>query len=195
MCTSNIFTVNVSSVSPLPVNITLNGEPVAEGANLLRPLVKVWGSKVTDLDGTSASVELDGSAQSEANYVAKYMPLSSAYAGEALAFPLSEALQEGFYNLSASVSVACDGGSDTPAGQKQGLRAPAWPSVTCCFRVVYAQPSLPFASPHLLRSGVPADRVPSSYQPGGAEPDSSDRRARHQRRRVWAVRGRHSHGA
>ncbi|KIY98911.1 hypothetical protein MNEG_9051 [Monoraphidium neglectum] len=105
MCTTDTFTVNISSASPLPVNITFNGAPVAEGANLLRPLVKVWGSKVTELDGTDASVALDGSATPEANYITRYFPLASSYAGETLSYPLSELLQEGFYNISASVSL------------------------------------------------------------------------------------------
>ena len=92
------------SVSPLPVNVTLNGAPVGDGANLLRPMIKVWGSKTSELDGTPASTELDGSEVSEANYISKYLPLSPAYGGETLSFPFSNELQDGFYNISATVS-------------------------------------------------------------------------------------------
>jgi hypothetical protein len=36
--------VNITDVSPLPVNVTVDDAPTA--ANLIRPLVKVWGGKV-----------------------------------------------------------------------------------------------------------------------------------------------------
>ena len=50
MCTNNEMTLNVADVRPLPVNVSLDAEPT--GKTLLRPLVKVWGGKVAELDGT-----------------------------------------------------------------------------------------------------------------------------------------------
>jgi hypothetical protein len=43
-------TLNISDVTPLPVELTLDSEPL--GKTLFRPLVKVWGGKVAELDGT-----------------------------------------------------------------------------------------------------------------------------------------------
>jgi hypothetical protein len=93
-------------VSPLPVNITLNGAPVAGDANLVRPLIKVWGGKIKELDGTPSSELYDESAaHNQATWISKYLPLPSSYAGEPLSFPLSEQLQEGYYNVSSTVSL------------------------------------------------------------------------------------------
>jgi hypothetical protein len=43
-------TLNISNVMPLPVNLSIDAAPL--DANLYRPLVKVWGGKVAELDGT-----------------------------------------------------------------------------------------------------------------------------------------------
>lgn len=37
-------TLNISDITPLPVNVSYYDEPLA--ANLFRPLIKLWGSKV-----------------------------------------------------------------------------------------------------------------------------------------------------
>ncbi|GBF90081.1 hypothetical protein Rsub_02789 [Raphidocelis subcapitata] len=104
MCTSNKFTLNISSISPLPVNITMYDEPLP--ANLFRPLIKMWGGKVSELDGSPAGEAYDElSSRSEANYIAKYFPISPGYQGGPLSFPLSDKLQEGYYEVSAVVSV------------------------------------------------------------------------------------------
>jgi hypothetical protein len=99
-------TVNVSDVTPLPVNVSLNGVPLPSGANLLRPLIKVWGGKVAELDGTPSTEGYDELAShSEATWLAKYLPLDSSYSGGLVSFPVSDALQEGYYNVSATVSL------------------------------------------------------------------------------------------
>jgi hypothetical protein len=98
-------TVNVSDANPLPVNVSLNGTPLSSGTNLLRPLIKVWGAKVMELDGTPSAEGYDQSSQSDATWLTKYLPLDSSYAGERVSFLLPGALQEGYYNLSAAVSL------------------------------------------------------------------------------------------
>jgi hypothetical protein len=96
----------VSAVSPLPVNVTRDGAPVGAGANLLRPLIKVWGGKTKELDGTPSSELYDESAaHSQETWISKYLLLPSSYAGETLSFPLSGGLQEGYYNVSSTVSL------------------------------------------------------------------------------------------
>lgn len=44
MCTTNKMLLNISEITPLPVNISLFDEPLP--ANLFRPLIKLWGGKV-----------------------------------------------------------------------------------------------------------------------------------------------------
>ncbi|KIY95900.1 hypothetical protein MNEG_12061 [Monoraphidium neglectum] len=104
MCTSNKFTLNISNITPLPVNVSLNDKPLP--ANLFRPLIKMWGGKVSELDGSPSGNAYDElSSRSEANYIAKFFPIASSYAGEKLSFPLSEKLQEGYYEVSAVISI------------------------------------------------------------------------------------------
>ena len=91
--------VNISEVSPLPVNLTLNGAPVTGNLPLLRPLVKVFGSKIAELDGTPSSSAYDvNAAQDEATWISKYLVLPASYAGEPLSLEVSDQLQEGYYN-------------------------------------------------------------------------------------------------
>jgi hypothetical protein len=117
MCTSDELHVNVSDVTPLPVNITLNGAgaPIGGGVSLLRPLIKVWGGKVAELDGTPSGIAYDSvEARDAAVWISAYLPLPASYAGEPASFPLGgpsvgngggSLLQEGVYNVSATVSL------------------------------------------------------------------------------------------
>ena len=107
MCTSNKFTLNVSDITPLPVNVSVFDQPT--DANLFRPLIKLWGGKVSELDGTPSTNAYDeATSRSEANYLTKFIPVPASYAGEALSFPLSDKLQEGYYTVSAVVSVVTE---------------------------------------------------------------------------------------
>lgn len=45
--------VNITDISPLPVNVTLDDAPT--DANLFRPLVKIWGGKVRGHAGRAAA--------------------------------------------------------------------------------------------------------------------------------------------
>ncbi|KAI8470461.1 MAG: hypothetical protein J3K34DRAFT_420580 [Monoraphidium minutum] len=104
MCTSNKFTLNISNISPLPVNLSSDATPM--NANLFRPLIKMWGGKVSELDGTPSGDGYDElNSRSEANYIAKFFPIASSYEGEPLSFPLSDKLQEGYYEVSAVISI------------------------------------------------------------------------------------------
>jgi len=96
----------VSSAAPLPVSVKLNGAPITGAPPLLRPLIKVWGGKVAELDGSTSSRAYDEvAARSEATWVSKYIPLGADYAGGPLSFTMSSELQEGWYNLSSTVSL------------------------------------------------------------------------------------------
>jgi len=95
-------TLNISNISPLPVNISYFDEPLPQ--NLFRPLIKLWGNKVTELDGTASGHGYDEN-HNEANYMAKYFPINSSYSGQELSFPLSDKLQEGYYEVSAVISI------------------------------------------------------------------------------------------
>jgi hypothetical protein len=60
----------------------------------------MWGGKVSELDGTPSSSGYDElNSRSEANYITKFFPIDSSYAGEPLSFPLSDKLQEGYYEV------------------------------------------------------------------------------------------------
>lgn len=103
--TTRTVTVNVSSFTPLPVNVTLNGAPIGDGAPLVRPLVKVFGARIAALDGTPADTAYDAAAQSGEGWVSKFVALPASYDGGAVSVPLSAALAEGYYNLTAVASV------------------------------------------------------------------------------------------
>lgn len=106
MCSTNTFTVNVTDVSPLPVNVSLDGAPVGV---LLRPLIKVWGGKTAALDGTPSDAAYDAAVErSLETWISKFLPLPASYGGEALSFAVGDALQEGYYNVSATVSLISD---------------------------------------------------------------------------------------
>jgi hypothetical protein len=62
---------------------------------------------VSELDGSPSGSGYDvDQARNEANYLAKYIPVSATYRqGELLSLPLSDKLQEGFYAVSAVISV------------------------------------------------------------------------------------------
>jgi hypothetical protein len=96
-------TVNISDITPLPVNVSRYDDPLS--ANLFRPLIKMWGNKVSELDGTPSGSGYDED-KVDANYLAEFFPVSAGYKGERLSFPLSDRLQEGYYAMSAVVSVA-----------------------------------------------------------------------------------------
>jgi len=66
-------TLNISSVSPLPVNLTLDAQPV--DATLFRPLVKVWGGKVAELDGTPTEPRNydEVASRTQYNWVARWV--------------------------------------------------------------------------------------------------------------------------
>jgi hypothetical protein len=104
-----LVTVNVSRISPGPVNLTLNGAAVPGAAPLLRPLVKVFGSKTAELDGTPSSKAYDKvAAHSASTWISKYIPLAAdgAYnAEQVLSFPLSSDLEEGYYTVSSTISL------------------------------------------------------------------------------------------
>lgn len=97
MCATDAFTVNISSVAPLPVNLTLDGAPVqlaGAGVPLLRPLIKVWGGKTAALDGTPTGEAYDAAEERDLHaWVSKFIPLAASYAGEEVAVPLSSELQ------------------------------------------------------------------------------------------------------
>jgi len=67
----------------------------------------MWGNKVSELDGTPSGSNYDEiQARNEANYLAKFLPINASYeAGQHLSFPLSDKLQEGYYEVSAVISV------------------------------------------------------------------------------------------
>lgn len=52
-----------------------------------------------------SSNSYDQSVQGDATWITKYIPFSDSYAGEELSFPLSDQLEEGYYNTSATISL------------------------------------------------------------------------------------------
>jgi hypothetical protein len=99
--------LNLTAVSPLAVPLTKAGAPVPDKW-LLRPLLKVFGKKVKELDGTPSSQEYDGNAQNP-NYIAKYFLLpTNATSADVFNYVLDQSLEEGYYQLSAVVSAMTD---------------------------------------------------------------------------------------
>ena len=99
--------VNVSNITPLAQNLTLNGQ-VVPGKYLLQPLLKIWGGKVRNLDGTEAPQEFDKSNQ-KLNYITKYFLIPGNFTPDSLVtYELPEDLDEGYYQINAVVSVVTD---------------------------------------------------------------------------------------
>ncbi|GBF95902.1 hypothetical protein Rsub_08493 [Raphidocelis subcapitata] len=105
MCINNKLTLNISDITPLPVNLTLDNAPM--DASLFRPLVKVYGGKVAELDGTPTEPRNydEVASRNQYNWVARYFPISPSYEGGELSFVLSDTLQEGYYEVNSVVSV------------------------------------------------------------------------------------------
>ena len=99
--------LNMSNITPLARNLTLNGEPVP-GKYLFRPLMKIWGGKVRNLDGTEAPQEYDQDQQ-KLNYISKHylLPLNTT-ANSELTYGVDEDLDEGYYKVNVVMSVMTD---------------------------------------------------------------------------------------
>eukprot|EP00879_Flechtneria_rotunda_P028664 GHRR01030871.1.p1 GENE.GHRR01030871.1~~GHRR01030871.1.p1 ORF type:complete len:146 (+),score=50.79 GHRR01030871.1:313-750(+) len=92
----------ISNISPAPQALLLDGTPVVENNSsssmLFQPAVQVWGS-------LTKSMYPDAATPDQVPYVNKYyiVPASS---GDSFNFSLTDQpLLEGYYNLSAKVSV------------------------------------------------------------------------------------------
>jgi hypothetical protein len=97
----------VSNIAPLAQNLTLNGL-VVPGKYLLQPLVKIWGGKVRNLDGSEAPQEFDKNNQ-KLNYITKYFLIPGNYTADSIVtYELPEDLEEGYYQINAVVSVVTD---------------------------------------------------------------------------------------
>jgi hypothetical protein len=103
-CCRSAVELNISSITPLAQNLTLNGAPVPN-KYLFRPLMKIWGGKVRNLDGSEAPQEYDQNQQ-KLNYVSKYvlLPLNTT-AESVLTYGFDEDLDEGYYKVNVVMSV------------------------------------------------------------------------------------------
>lgn len=123
--------VNVTDISPPPVNLTSNGssDPVDEDKPLLlQPLVKVWGNKVRNMDGSPATEAFDAVASRDTgkNFFIKYavitpdpehpedeQPPAGSSNADGTKATISvgggglkaESLDEGYYRVNAVVSL------------------------------------------------------------------------------------------
>jgi hypothetical protein len=96
--------LNLTKIAPLAVPLTKNGAAVP-GKWLMQPLLKVYGKKVKELDGSESNQEFDENAQNQ-NFIAKYFLIpTNTTSGDVLTFTIPEALEEGYYKLSADISA------------------------------------------------------------------------------------------
>uniref|UniRef100_A0A383VDX2 Uncharacterized protein n=1 Tax=Tetradesmus obliquus TaxID=3088 RepID=A0A383VDX2_TETOB len=101
--------VNISSITPQPVYMKLGNDVKADDdmnpQALLRPVIYLRGTKITELDGTAATTEFDQETDIK-NFLVSYiipplpMPEDGLYS---MAIPAS--LQQGVYNVTARVSM------------------------------------------------------------------------------------------
>jgi hypothetical protein len=96
--------LNLTKIAPLAIPLTKNGVRVADKW-LMQPLLKVYGKKVKELDGEESNQEFDENAQNQ-NFIAKYFLIpTNTTSGDVLTFTIPEALEEGYYKLSADISA------------------------------------------------------------------------------------------
>lgn len=128
MCdASSGLIVNVTDITPPPLNLTSNGSAEAlDGAQLLlQPLIKVWGKKVRNIDGTPSDGGYDQGAQQGATSFIKYKAVpppaaapveeegdngngTATSGGASISIPIDEAgkrMDEGYFRVSAVVSL------------------------------------------------------------------------------------------
>jgi hypothetical protein len=99
--------LNLTNIAPLAVPLTKNGAPVP-GKWLMQPLLKVYGQKVKELDGSESNQEFDESAQNQ-KFISKYFLIpANTTADDVLTFTIPEALEEGYYKLSAVLSAVTE---------------------------------------------------------------------------------------
>jgi hypothetical protein len=98
---------NLTNTYPLANNLSLDGVDV-DGQYLFQPLLKVFGYKTRNLDGSEAVQEYDENNQ-RINYVAAYylLPLNMTSDSVVRLFVANE-LAEGYYYINTVISVASD---------------------------------------------------------------------------------------
>ncbi|KAF8065490.1 hypothetical protein HT031_003091 [Scenedesmus sp. PABB004] len=109
-----VLTVNVSGLAPLAEPLTYGAAPVAAGgaaAQLVQPMVQVYGQKVKELNGTNYTAgSTDNGGQSA--FVNLYRVLPANYSGEPITLALTgadgAALDEGAWELTVKVALVTD---------------------------------------------------------------------------------------
>ncbi|KAF6263487.1 hypothetical protein COO60DRAFT_412512 [Scenedesmus sp. NREL 46B-D3] len=110
MCTTQQFTVNISSIAPLPQRLSQNGSDVVvngKQAMLLRPIIHLFGRKNRTMNGeVIKELEYD-TMNNPINFINRYIMLpSNATSADTFSFVLDEdQLDEGYYQLSAKIAL------------------------------------------------------------------------------------------